>query len=856
MHDRQPTAPDPSTPGPDTTGNATKGHEGAMSAHLAPSGRGRRVRNLLQRRSLRLWLVLIVAMATVSVVGATAPLSARTSTAGATTPCSSDGNGGCLVTLPCASGQTTCPTIDVAPNTNLENDQYVYVTAKNFDPTGSIRVAFCAANTSPTDPSCLNGNWESQYLQPTAVPVTNDAQTQNLTSLSYPVFDDPAGEGNNQIPAYDLVNKHGQVAPFNCDDTTDPCELVVTYEPGQGASAGNGPTITAANSAVVPLNFAAPPSGCPASDPQVYVDSAFSLEHFIPAAIDATCEQKNGVVALNTATDDNSVIGDFAAGGTTIAFVDNASDPSQTASLLGKAYAYIPIALSGTTESFLAGESDQGQNFPINDLKLTPNMVAGLITSLYQSPVGNPTVSQTKPRFAYNLADNLSDALAAANPPVTCAQLVGCPSTRSRKIQFEYMAQYNAFEMLNPVPAGDYSPQTFGSFNSNVASGSSYQASEWLCNTPNAPFQVPVDEVGQSSPVNVTVTDTNVASTTLTTPPLGSSIWPPYPGATWVYPSCSGYSTFPALSATANNYGPAQSPAFQAKAMRTWCYGGTVLPQPPNPEDPCAAFGLMDTSEAQFYGLSTAAIENPAGQFVTPTIASLEAAASSLTACPTGNLSCPAGTYTIDYDDTNAAAYPMTNVTYAVVPTSTLSNTEGTAVKNLLTNLVTYSHSGDLPAGYAPLPTSLYSAALADIANDVSIAPAPKTPTTTTTSTTTAGSTTTTTNAGTSGSSDYSSGSTGYSSGASDYTPSSTQSALPLTSSSTGGGGSGTAKTPVVAPPASIPTGFLLVGLSATTRFLLPAIVVVTLASLLGGLLLLLGPGATRRRRLDGEDEA
>ena len=36
----------------------------------------------------------------------------------------------------------------------------------------------------------------------------------------------------------------------------------------------------------------------------------------------------------------------------------------------------------------------------------------------------------------------------------------------------------------------------------------------------------------------------------------------------------------------------------------------------------------------------------------------------------------------------------MANLTYAVVPTSTLPYDQATAVKHLLTNLVTYSHGG------------------------------------------------------------------------------------------------------------------------------------------------------------------
>jgi hypothetical protein len=800
-------------------------------------------------RSGRLWLAVLVAMATVSAVGVVVPLSGRGVAAGAASGCTADGNGGCLVTLPCPPGQSAdCPTIDVAPNTNMADGQYVYVTAKGLDPTTSIRVAFCSALGSSSDPVCLSGIWQTQYVLPTAVPVTKNTVTGNLTSISFPVFSDPAGQGNQALPGTDLVNASGKQSPFYCDNSANPCEIVVTDEPGQGNNTGNGPTITAANSAVVPIQFAASAAGCPSSAPEIQVDSAFSLEHFIPAAVDATCATSDGVVALNTSNDDASVVKDFASGGTQVAFVDNASDPSQLASLLGTSYAYIPVALSGTSESFLAGASTQGQNFPINNYNLTPNMVAGLITSLYQQPAGSYT---QPPKPKYTLSDNLVAALAAATPPVTCAELAGCPSTKGKVKQFLYMQKYDAFDMLNPVPVGNFGPATFGSFNSNVASGSSYQATSWLCAAPNTPFTVQVTETGQSDPVPVTIQDTNTAATTLTTAPIGSTIWPPFPGATWVYPDCHGYSAFPALSATADNYGPAQSPAFQARAMRKWCYGGTVLPEPPNAQDPCAAFGLMDTSEAQFYGLSTASLENAAGTFVAPTVSSLEAAAAAFTPCASGDLSCPLGTYTNDYTNTDPAAYPMANLTYAIVPTSKLSHDQGTAIKHFLTNIVNFSHSGALPAGYAPLPDSIYQAAIAAIGSDLSIAPAPPTTTTTTTTSPVAGGTSPADTSGTSSDGGFST--------TVDTVPSDTSGqgvALPLSASDTAGGpGGSTAKSPVVAPPASIPTGFLLVGLSATTRFLLPAIVILALGSLAAGLMLLYGPGAAARRRTRSDGE-
>ena len=807
----------------------------------------------------RIWLAIVLSVAGVSAAVAATPFAGRAAVAGAASVCAANGNGGCLVTLPCPVGQTTCPTIDVSPNTNMNDGQFAYVTAKNLPAGHFLRVAFCSSATTSTDPSCLTGNWASQSLTPTTVPVVANDTNQNLTSISYPVFYDPAGQGNSLIPAHDLINANGTQPGFNCDSASNPCALVVTDETAT-EGLGNGPVITPENSAVVPIGYAPESSGCPSTAPQLQVSSSFSVEHFLPAAVKATCAGPAGVVALNTANDNTSALGDFVNGSSTVSFIDSASDPSQLASLLGKGYAFIPVALSGTVESFLAGASHQGQNYPINSYNLTPNMVAGLVTSLYFVPNGS-TTPPPKPKFT--LSDNLMSALQAASPPVTCAVLAGCPSTKGNAKQVDYERRYNSFNLLNRVPADSFGPVSFGSFNANVSSGSSYQATNWLCAAPNTPFAVTVDENSTppgGAPVrtSVTVKDANTAPTTLTTAPLGGSIpWPPYQGAKWVYPDCHGYSVLPALAVTANNYSPAQSPALQAKAMRSYCYGGGVLPQPTSPENPCAGFGLMDSSEAQFFGLGTASVENAAGTFVTPNAASLQAAAAALTPCGDHDLSCPAGTYSVNYGNNDPAAYPMANLTYAVVPTSTLPYATATAVKNLLTNLVGFSHSTAVPAGYAPLPDAIYQSAVADIAVAVHSEPAP--PPTTTTTTTSPATTATSAPPSSPSSASSTSGSTGDG-GTSGFSTSGLTTALgsntlPNTDSGvTPTDGSASGPSAVDAPPAVIPTGFLLVGLAASTRFLLPAIVLLALGSLVGGALLLFGPGAeVRRRRNDGE---
>ncbi len=270
-------------------------------------------------------------------------------------------------------------------------------------------------------------------------------------------------------------------------------------------------------------------------------------------------------------------------------------------------------------------------------------------------------------------------------------------------------------------------PQEFGSFMSNVSTGSSYQVTNWICHAPNTPITVRVDEKttphGAFHMVNQKLTDTHVAGTTLTTPPNGTSIWPPYTtkaqpdGPAWVFPTCQGYSTFPALASEETDYSESQNPAFQAKSIRSFAYGGNVVPQLTNV--PYAGFGVMDSSEADFNGLNSANLQNADGHFVFPSTANIESAADQVTPCAAGQADCPMGTYDIDYASAaSPTSYPMPDITYAVVSSKKQPTAaDEKALKDLLTNLVTYSHGSSLPQGYAPLTTTLYQAAETDIAN-------------------------------------------------------------------------------------------------------------------------------------------
>ncbi len=786
------------------------------------------------RRRSALVVAMVVASACLTVIGVSSPTSLSVAEAGAAAACQSDGSGGCTTTLPCASG--ACPTVDATPVSDLTDGQFIYVKASHFPTGDTMRVAICSTQYSPSldpaDPNCLNGLWEADYWSPTQVPIAQDPAHANLTEVSLPAFYDQSGGGDSPLPSHDVLNANGVGSGFFCDNTNNPCALEVTEEVGTGV--GDGPPDTNANTAIFPLTFQAQSSGCPSTDGKVDTASSFSLEHFLPTAVDATCAGAGGVVALNTATDNLSAVTDLTTSGSEVAFIDDPGDPQVQALLAKKSYTYIPIAVSATVVGFLAGQNFEGQiPYPLSEYNLTPNMVSGLITSEYQTPDGSP--EQVGSQEVPGESDNLI-------PPLNCADLFECPNNQGLQVYNEM--SYNTFALLNPSTTNVIGPQEFGSFMSNVSTGSSYQVTNWICKAPNAPITVSVDEKttphGAFHMVSQKLTDSHVAGTTLTTPPNGTSIWPPYTtkaqpdGPAWVFPTCQGYSTFPALASEETDYSESQNPAFQAKSIRSFAYQGSVVPQLTNV--PYAGFGVMDSSEADFNGLNSANLQNADGHFVYPSTANIESAANQATPCAAGQATCPPGTYDINYAATaNSSSYPMPDVTYAVVSSQKQPTAAGeTSLKDLLTNLVTYSHGSSLPEGYAPLTTALYQAAVKDIANLGVTPPKAKAPTSATTTTGTTG-----TSGGLNGA-----GGSGGSPGSG-----TARVRLPATAPAKAHSGKG-GSTQTHGKP--FPSFVALLGLDEASRYLLPFLLLLAGLCLIAGPLLYFLPALRRRRRKTG----
>jgi phosphate transport system substrate-binding protein len=147
--------------------------------------------------------------------------------------------------------------------------------------------------------------------------------------------------------------------------------------------------------------------------------------------------------------------------------------------------------------------------------------------------------------------------------------------------------------------------------------------------------------------------------------------------------------------------------------------------------------GYAEHSFAVERGLGEVAVKNGSGAFKQPNAANVAAAIDDATVNPDGSLS-------LNFTTSAAEAYPISTVSYLLVPTK-MDEKKGENLKAFLAYVLSSAGQGKANAlGYAPLPAKVVTMATAQAAK---VNPAPATTTTTAppTTTTTAAPTTTTT---------------------------------------------------------------------------------------------------------------
>ena len=136
------------------------------------------------------------------------------------------------------------------------------------------------------------------------------------------------------------------------------------------------------------------------------------------------------------------------------------------------------------------------------------------------------------------------------------------------------------------------------------------------------------------------------------------------------------------------------------------------------------AFSAMDSSEADFYGLLPANLQNAAGNFVAPSTTAITAALNDGDVQPQRHAESQLHQHVGCGRVSHAHGHLRADLDESRRP----STTQADQLTELLTNLVNYSGSAGagtsnpLPPGYVALPSNLQKQALAAIASDV-IAP-------------------------------------------------------------------------------------------------------------------------------------
>ncbi len=335
---------------------------------------------------------------------------------------------------------------------------------------------------------------------------------------------------------------------------------------------------------------------------------------------------------------------------------------------------YAPLAVSGIAVAVLleraplpgapaAVQARAGSR--VRDLRLTPRLLAKLLTQSYTDavPNGDPSV-EGNPRFLHRDPEFL-----ALNP------------------EFEDLTYGSLSDVLVPLGQSDAAALVW-----DYVLGDP-EARAWLDGAPDADGMVvnPAYE-GLTGPLQ----DFPKAATHCAQPDTAEQLCAldrrPYA---------------PDFHESARNAGRGDNLARQVYSPDANPPGYRASPPPPNGVRGILA--ITDTASAARYGLQTAALRNAAGAFVAPTTSSMLAAR----AAAQGPVP------QVDPRGTTRDAYPLTSVSYAVTAPALLTPQSGASYARL----VRYAGSaraqdpgvapGSLPDGYAPLPAADRTAALA-----------------------------------------------------------------------------------------------------------------------------------------------
>jgi hypothetical protein len=360
---------------------------------------------------------------------------------------------------------------------------------------------------------------------------------------------------------------------------------------------------------------------------------------------------------------------------------------------------YAPIALTGISVVFaidrepsaagdVPAEVIDRARLAFEHLNLTPRLIAKLLTASYVDslPTGaDRTHLGTNPRNLLRDPDFL-----AINDPEWAHQAIISPAVADLLVpQGRSDAAWAVWNYVLSDPdavaflAGE--PDPWG------MTVNPYSATDAQLNPTGTAFAVPRDNFPKADPIEQAAVDGGGGPVNLVT-------WRPYTTDL----DTSGYLTLRGDGLVVGDWDPVASPPRYGKKARSLPGLQRVL-------------GLTTTASAERYQVVSAALRNPAGEFVTPTVETLLAAAEVMTPDP-------AQSQVVRFDPASTAAkgatdaYPLTVPVYAAANPAMADASLRADYADFIRYAATTGQAsgtadGQLPAGYAPLPEAWRSVA-------------------------------------------------------------------------------------------------------------------------------------------------
>jgi hypothetical protein len=618
---------------------------------------------------------------------------------------------------------------------------------------------FCSDPSQPCtynggDPSTWSGQADFHIEAPTARTKRGFFNCSSSTPCSLvvdPVWGGTSARGTesgNKLVSYNDPSQCGDHTLGQLDSATGDLLPGGASAPGDAQTAfpvqtppsliGESGSCWAADRIVIPLSFAPTNSVCPATTPQFDAQGAPMMQLQMTQWQTGLCTGSGALSVQYTSTPESVARDAFLVppqvGGspTDMALVTLPVDASaQQAS--SRKFTYAPLANSGTGVAFEL--DDAGTGAQINRMVLNPELLAKLTTQSYSLVYGgcsrpaqpsltcDPAV-QKNPETLFDDPEFLSlnqDCQPVGAPyaqalPYTCGTHTPQNSPPSDLDEVSSYSDYPSDTANDLVGKGAFMPTVL-----QPEDDMTYALTDMIAHDPQAEgflngktdswdMHVNNDYVGVSYPVqNFTVKDNGFTDPSVkecgNDGRCDGGLNNTTTGVSWNFQTDLNTIAQDLLNDQPSAEDTAPECPSAIATLGNGCTNVTELTYPARPgqlQGQRALLSVLDLGDIANYDFPAASIVNASGTAVAPSQASVEAAVKDMKTNPDGV------TQYFDYSTTDKAAYPLSMVDYAMVPTCGLSKSTASDIAEFLTRAATTGQvqgeaPGQLGPGYYPL---------------------------------------------------------------------------------------------------------------------------------------------------------